>query len=73
MRAILLIVAMAVCGGCCSSEVAKSTALLNRDFGLYRRAVVPNPGMDDDQAAATERLGDAISSHLAKLEELTRE
>lgn len=73
MRAILLIVALSVCGGCCSSEVAKSTALLSRDFGLYRRAVVPNPSMDDDQATATKRLGDAISSHLAKLEELTGE
>lgn len=72
MRAGFLILVM-LSAGCCSSEVAKSVALLNRDFGLYRRAVVPHPGMNDDQVQATERLGDAITSHLGKLEELTGE
>jgi len=67
--AVLLLVLLP---GCVSAEVRESIVALRRDHETFRRAVVPNPSYDAEEKKTVVGLGADISTHLDKLEELTR-
>jgi len=60
-----------VFSGCCSNEIHESAAVLKRDFGVYRKAVVPNPELSESSSEKVAVLGELIESHIDKLEELS--
>ena len=58
--------------GCVSSEIRESILALQRDHETYRKAVVANPAYAPPEQELVKGLGEDISLHLQKLEELTR-
>ena len=67
-------------GGCVRAAVHESALALERDFGTYQSAVVPNPryttpgdpAYDPAAAAKVTALGEAIKAHVAEIERDTR-
>lgn len=66
MRRAALALAL-VLGGCCSSEVATSARMFERDLRVYVGASKPAPGVPADKHAAAGR---ALVEHAAELRKL---
>lgn len=58
--------------GCVSGRVRDSVATWRRDWGTYRRAVVPHPSYGPSGVAAVGSLEAALSEHLDAVVEACR-